>query len=258
MSNVNSKIHNIYYDKNKENLYGSINKLHKALKNEKISQKKIEAWLRSQPAYTLHYPVKTKFPRNHYLVQKIDQLWEIDLCDLKMFKKYNDGYTFLLTVIDVFSKFPTIASTNKAAVIERFNRTLKEKMFKFFTESSSKRYIDILPQLVKSYNVSVHSTTKFRPAEVQPKHTTEIYNNFKKRFKKDPKLFVDIFVGDLVRVRRKKATFEHGYTEKWTKEIFIVDKVINREPYPLFVLHDLKGKEINGRFYYQELQKVYV
>ncbi|XP_055380736.1 uncharacterized protein LOC129611565 [Condylostylus longicornis] len=212
-----------------ENLYGSISKLHKALKHDKISLKKIQAGLRSQPTYTLHHPVKTKFPRNHYLVQKIDQLWEIDL-----------------------------SSTNKAAVVERFNRTLKEKMFRFFTESSSKRYIDILPQLVKSYNISVHSTTKFRPAEVELKHTKEIYNNFKKRFQKDPKLFVDIFVGDLVRVRRKKATFEHGYTEKWTKEIFIVNKIINREPYPLFVLHDLKGKEISGRFYFQELQKVYV
>jgi transposase InsO family protein len=315
MNRVNSIISKIYYNKNHPNFYGNVQTLYKELKKYKITQKQIRKWLKSQDVYTLHHPVKKKFSRNHYLVQNIDQLWEIDLCDLKMFKKYNDDYTFLLTVIDVFSKyawavplknktgpkvtkalhkiisesnrkpltiqsdkgkefknnilqgylkqnnikqrFPSILSTNKAAVIERFNRTLKEKMFKYFTHERTKRYIDILPNLLKSYNNSYHRTIKMKPIDVNENNTKRVYLNLKKNIQKNPRLFVNIFVDDYVRIVKRKALFEHGYTPKWTDEVFKVYKIIERTPYPLFVLKDLKGKEIEGKFYYQELQKIY-
>lgn len=315
MGNTNSKIQKVYYDKSDSNVYGSIAKIHAALKNKKVSHSKIKKWLKSQDVYTLHYPIrKKKFHRNHYIVQDIDQLWEIDLCDMKMYKKFNDNYTFLLSVIDVFSKygwvyplrnktgkeitkvfhkilhdsnrkpitvqsdkgkefknsnfqnylkhnnirqrFPQILSTQKAAVVERFNRTIKEKMFKYFTANSTKRYIDILPNLIKSYNNSYHSTIKMKPSDVNHSHVKQIYKIYKNLPKKDPRINLDLFEGDYVRIVRKKSTFEPGYTEKWTKEIFQVHKIINREPYPLFILKDSQDREVEGRFYYQELQKI--
>lgn len=58
-----------------------------------------------QDVVTLHKLPKYKFKRDHYTVFGIDHLWEIDLCDMQSFAQYNNGYKFILSVIDVFSKF---------------------------------------------------------------------------------------------------------------------------------------------------------
>jgi uncharacterized membrane protein YheB (UPF0754 family) len=48
----------------------------------------------------------------------------------------------------------------KASVVERFNRTLKEKMWRYFTFSGTKKWINVLPQLIKSYNNTYHRSIK--------------------------------------------------------------------------------------------------
>jgi hypothetical protein len=50
-------------------------------------------------------PSRTKFKRQHYEVNNIDDLWQIDLIDLRNLSKYNDGYKYIFVAIDVFSKF---------------------------------------------------------------------------------------------------------------------------------------------------------
>ena len=53
----------------------------------------------------------------------------------------------------------------KAQIVERFNRTLQDRMYKYFTAKNSKRWIDILPDLVNNYNNSFHSSIKMTPTE---------------------------------------------------------------------------------------------
>ena len=70
----------------------------------------------------------------------------------------------------------------KAVVIERFNRTLKNKMFKYFTANGTYKYIDILSSLINEYNNKKHSSTKLSP--------NELYfdkNNFMKKKNKKKK-----------------------------------------------------------------------
>ena len=136
----------------------------------------------------------------------------MDLCDMRAIKQYNDNMTFLLTVIDIFSKMafvkavldkrgPTILrafieileennrkptnlqsdmgveftnknfkralqqeninyfvtySEIKAGTVERFNRSLKSRMWKYFTHANTFRYVDVLQKLVDGYNTSRH------------------------------------------------------------------------------------------------------
>ena len=54
----------------------------------------------------------------------------------------------------------------KAVVIERFNKTLKNKMFKYFTANGTYKYIDILSSLINEYNNKKHSSTKLSPNEL--------------------------------------------------------------------------------------------
>ena len=53
----------------------------------------------------------------------------------------------------------------KYSVVERWNRTMKEKMFEYFTVNSTRKYIDILDEFVNSYNNTNHSSIKMTPTE---------------------------------------------------------------------------------------------
>ena len=53
----------------------------------------------------------------------------------------------------------------KAVVTERFNRTLKHIMWKYFTANNTRFYLDVLDQMVKNYNKKVNGTIKMTPKE---------------------------------------------------------------------------------------------
>lgn len=295
--------------------------LREVKKKTKIKQNDVNAFLEEQDPYTLHRKVIRNFKRNHYYANNIDHIWECDLCDMSMFAKDNDSYKYLLTVIDVLSKFawvepvltksaisitkafhnilkrsgerkpqllrsdrgkefknaifrsfldgkkikqqfPQTTSLFKCAVVESFNKTLKNKMFRYFTTRgvNYRRYIDVLQSLVHSYNSTTHSTIAMRPIDVRPADVPKIYSHTHRKHRNDrrvlkvtlPKFRVD----DYVRVIKKKSAFDGGYQEKWGREVFIVTKIINKAPYRLYTLRDLKNHDIDGKFYAQELQKV--
>ena len=50
----------------------------------------------------------------------------------------------------------------KVAIVERFNRTLKEQMWRYFTHKNTRRYIDVLQDVVRAYNHTRHSSTRMR------------------------------------------------------------------------------------------------
>ena len=53
----------------------------------------------------------------------------------------------------------------KSCVIERLNRTIKEKMFKYFSANNTRKYIDVLDLLIEQYNNTIHSSIKMIPFE---------------------------------------------------------------------------------------------
>ena len=66
-------------------------------------------------------------------------------------------------------------SDTKASIVERFNRTLKTRMFQYFTAKKTNRYMNVLGYLLHSYNNSVHRTIGMKPADVEPKHDEAIF-----------------------------------------------------------------------------------
>ena len=65
----------------------------------------VKTWLQSKDTYTLHKPVRYNFPRNRVIVTEFDGQRQADLVDISSLARFNKGYKFLLTCIDVFSKF---------------------------------------------------------------------------------------------------------------------------------------------------------
>jgi len=162
--------------------------------------------------------VTRKFQRRNVYVNDIDNIYAADLVDMLAFSKYNKGVKYLLTAIDIFSKYgwmiplknktvTDVASAlqklfkernpkklwvdkgkefynkhvqqlvelysteneEKSSVVERWNRTMKGKMFKYFITNSSRKYIDILDEFVNRYNNTIHSSIKMTPTEASKK-----------------------------------------------------------------------------------------
>lgn len=173
-----------------------------------------------------------------------------------------------------------IHSDKKAAIVERFNRTLKEKMWRFFSKNKTKRYIDDLDKLVESYNNTFHRAIRMKPNEVSKQNESSVFFNLygeNKRLQKEQKnekqflisknkkkisskKFQDsnikFRIGDLVRISKNKHIFEKGYTANWSSDIFSVFRV-NLSEKITYKLKDQAGELLNGIYYKEELQKVF-
>ena len=57
----------------------------------------------------------------------------------------------------------------KSCVVERFNRTIKEQMFKYFSANNKRKFADVLYFLVDQYNNTIESSIKMTPKEASPK-----------------------------------------------------------------------------------------
>ena len=99
----------LFYDASKPSAFSTLAKLQAAIgrqaEGKSVPLAKTRAWLERQDAYTLHKPVRKHFPRNPYIVTNVMDVWEADLLDVQGISKFNDNFKYLLTVIDVFSKF---------------------------------------------------------------------------------------------------------------------------------------------------------
>ena len=149
----------------------------------------------------------------------------------------------------------TTENEEKSSIVERWIRTMKEKMWKYFTDNNTYNYMDVLPELVEDYNNTVHSSTKLKPidASKEENELTVWRNLYPDRYKIN-NLTPKFSVGDEVRITKKKKVFEKGYTTRWTEEIFTIKEIQNTDPIT-YKLKDLQGEEIKGTFYEPELQK---
>ena len=125
-----------------------------------------------------------------------------------------------------------------------------------FSLQGNYKWLDILKDLISSYNDTKHRTIGMKPKDVtaqnEKKLLFSVYKNYNvKQADKKPKFKV----GDKVRISKFKYVFEKGYTPNWTTEIFTVNRIKNTEPVT-YILKDYQDKAIAGSFYEYELAKV--
>ena len=101
---MNKSFEKLFYEPHRPSAYAGADKLLRATR-KKYDRQSVIKWLESQDAYNLHKPVRHRFPRRNYNVRNFDNIWEADLMDMRSIKSYNDGYSYVLTVIDVISKY---------------------------------------------------------------------------------------------------------------------------------------------------------
>jgi len=141
----------------------------------------------------------------------------------------------------------------KASIVERFNRTLKTKMWKYFTHNNTYKYVDVLQDMVYSYNHSYHRTIGRTPASVNKDNEKAV---IERMYGKDIQISRPrLKKGDTVRISKTRRTFEKGYLPNWTEEIFTISEVFRTSP-ATYALEDYDGEKLQGTFYDTELQPV--
>ena len=141
----------------------------------------------------------------------------------------------------------------KASVVERFNRTLKTKMYRYFTHANTRRYVDVLDDLLYSYNNTYHRSIGMAPTAVGPHNEDEVRARLYPLKPKSYRWKYD--VGDRVRIAMQRRPFRKGYLGDWSEEIFEIASRLPTVPVT-YELRDLSDELIKGRFYEPEVQKV--
>ena len=111
----------LYYNPAKPIAYSTLDNLSVAL--TKNSKSEVKAWLDIQDAYKMHRRVRKRFLRNHYTVTKLIYVWECDILDMQSLAKFNDTYRYIISLIDVFSKYlhlVTVKTKSGSAVTSAF------------------------------------------------------------------------------------------------------------------------------------------
>ncbi|KAE9529175.1 hypothetical protein AGLY_011971 [Aphis glycines] len=209
--------------------------------NSIISNKKLNDTDKLLLAKELHKPVRKRFPKRRIITHGIDDLWAI-LFPWAFPLKKKDG----ISVSKAFEKIIEQAKTQnhqtpkllhadkglefenkhfknvlkkysihmyhtqneeKSAIIERFNRTLNGKMRLCFEVQKSKKWINILQNLLDEYNFKdIHRSIGMKPCEVNKSNEDDVLHKlFSTKNKPKPK--IKFSVCDRVRIKAYKKTF---------------------------------------------------
>ena len=157
----------------------------------------------------------------------------------------------------------------QANYVERVIKTIKSRIWKYFRHMLRPRWIDVLQDIVKSYNVTVHSSLGVKPSEVNKDNQKWIALDQaiikKKKYaryyaKMKPKLLNPVQYkfkkGDHVRIPNTRNKVRREYKEKWTNEVYVISFRFHRQGLNVYKVKDLHEKPLGGTFAEAELQKV--
>ena len=145
----------------------------------------------------------------------------------------------------------------KCSVIERWNRTIKNQLWKYFTANSTHKYIDILPNLVERYNNTKHRAIQMTPTEaLKPENHDRVFAHlYTKKMQEMGEQKPKFQKGETVRLAVQKDKFEKSYIISWSDKVYTIKQILATRPVTYIVADD-QGKQHKGTFYEQELQSV--
>jgi hypothetical protein len=157
-------------------------------------------------------PIRHNFKRRRVFVYNIDDIWSADLKDMQSVSKQNNGFKYLLTVIDLFSKHAytiPLKSKSNDVVINAFEKLWTDQGSEFINHNFKKflkdnnielyhvynegkanvieRFNRTLGELIQKhmitnktskYNNKFHTSIKMTPFEaLNPENTSTVLNN---------------------------------------------------------------------------------
>ena len=255
---------------------------------------------------------------NPYYIYKKRELIQADLIDIQKIKNENDSYSYLLLLIDVFTRkvwvyhvkrksakemkkiiekwlrslrqkpkvletdagrefnntqvknllsanniqYKIAVGTCKASFAERANKTIQILIYKYLTQNETLRYIDVLDNLVKSYNRRGHRSLRYlTPIEAERADNQALVRGIQiLRFRKIKRKKPTLKPGDIVRIKtdsKQISSSRRAYAEQYHGEYYMVMRINKKLNIPLYFVKSLTtGSMVKGSFYSNELSRV--
>ena len=179
------------------------------------------------------------------------------------------GSEFVNSTVKTFLKSKDIKhvvtqNQTKAAFAERAIYTIKKRLIQAMLAKKTKRWIDLLPLITRSYNNSYHRSIGMKPTDVSKDNNAEIWNRVylpQKQAKKKSaavhrKHEYKFKLGDTVKVTIEPGKFNRGYNERFSQENFSITTRGTHQGKDVYGLKDFENEVIVGNFYPQQLQRV--
>ena len=112
-------------------------------------------------------------------------------------------------------------------------------------KNNTKKWVDILQNVVNDYNRTPHSAHGLPPLDVSSKNRDEVYNKLYPDVKL--KTVCRLATGDKVRKIIEKDLFQKGYSANWSEQIYIISKVRQSDGVCWYYLEDLDGNKLKGK-----------
>ncbi|KAL3113578.1 hypothetical protein niasHT_017134 [Heterodera trifolii] len=204
-------------------------------------------------------PVKTKtsvnmirafdriFKKSKYIPWKVltDQGKEFTARAVQQFFRAKDVEHFCMLTSPQFH----------AGMAERANRSIKERLYRYFTERNTYKWIDVVQDIVRAINHSPNSTIGLCPADVNFKNAEALRQKLHDAAENVVRRQPRYRVGDRVRIEKYKHVFQKGYLPRFTNELFTVAEVHTERSPVVYRLRDDKNEIISGWFYANDLCK---
>ena len=286
------------------------NTLYSDLSQPGAYTQKIKLYLRKNETHSLHRPKRKKFPRRRIITYYPGQIIQSDLIDMQKYSTHNNGFNYILVVIDCFSKFlwcialknktaletstglrtlfskmkyPVqtlifdqgleyvnllvsnllkergihsyhILTRNKASSAERVNQTIKKAIWKVFTNNKNTKWVGYLDDIVWNYNNTYHRVIKMAPTQVTWENKNKV---FKIMFPNTSvRINCRLKIGDNVRIALNKNIFEKGFTQNWSRDIFTIIRVFQKNGLCWYRLKDKEGYIYSKTKYFYEVNQV--
>ena len=171
-------------------------------------------------------PLKTK---SKYAVKEgFAKIYQTDAPKIKLILS-DSGNEFLNQPVqslfkDLKMKHDTveIGDHHALGIIDRLSRTIKEIIYKDFTETETVKWVDHLQEYITAYNSRPHGgILGYAPNEAEDHKTELVELNLKKSMPTEH----NFHVGDLVRFKLKRATFNKGYKEIWSRKQYTIESI---------------------------------
>ena len=114
---------------------------------------------------------------------------------------------------------------HKLGIINRFHRTLKDKLTKYFTATDSVRWIDVINKIINNYNNTKHRSLGYAPKEVNSFIENELVQKNRELTEHIKEGTKPISIGMYCRIKNKRVLFEDKQLPKYSKEVYVIEKV---------------------------------
>lgn len=151
-----------------------------------------------------------------------------------------------------------VGGKGKGSIVESFIRYMRARIARLQAETSTQSFISKLDNIIVNYNNTCHSSTKFKPSEVNEYNQYTVFDNLYNDEKKIKKKNYNYHykIGDAARISLHKSLFQRESDRKFTREIFMIDERFKKDGVPMYKLKDCSGEQLAGSFYNEELSKV--